>query len=418
MPATPRANQDRYLRTVQRLLEIPAANLETALTHASDAVADALAADKVDAFLYDETRDSLCALGVSTQPLSNLQRRLGLDVLPVSNGGSVVAVYVSGEPLVVADLREMEDELRGVKEGLNARSQIAVPLLVGGKRRGVLAVVSQEPGIFTDDDVAFVKGAARWVGVLAEHSELTASIERTALEAGRRSRAEEIIAVLAHDLRGYLSPVMLRLYLIRNRAVADARKADVDDVDRALRGVTQANALMSDLLDAARLDAGAFQMRLEPVDVATLMTQSAAAIGTPEHAITVESMMPIIVAADAARLRQCIDNVLRNALAHSPEHAPVDVVVSLEQRDGKAWACIEVVDEGPGIPEETLPHLFDRFFTGCQERGGVGLGLYIAHRIAAAHGGEIVADRFPGRGARFTIRLPAVPDADDAGLPA
>jgi signal transduction histidine kinase len=408
MAPTRRLEHDRFLRTLQRLLEIPAADLDTALTHAADAVADALRADKVDAFLYDDTRDSLVALGASTQPLSDLQRRLGLDVLPVSNGGTVVQVFTTGEPLNVPDLLEVEEELRGVKEGLKARSQIAVPLLVGGRRRGVLAVVSQAPAFFTDDDAAFVGSAARWVGVLAEHSELTASIERNALEEGRRTRAEEVINVLAHDLRGYLSPVMLRLYLLRHRAVAQQRDADVADLDHALRGITQVTGLMSDLLEAARLDAGAFQMRLEPIDLSSLVEECAAAQSTPAHRIVVASSGPVVVAADPVRLRQCIANVLANAVTHSPEQASVDVIVRQTRRGADPWAQVEVVDEGPGIPEELLPKVFERFYTGREQRGGMGLGLYIAHRIATAHGGEIAVDRAPGRGARFTLSLRAV----------
>src|SRR5437763_1484985 len=87
----------RALTTLQRLLEMPAADLKSALTHATNAIGEALHADKVDAFLYDESRDSLVAIGTSTQSLSNLQKKLGLDVLPISNGGRVVHVYKTGK---------------------------------------------------------------------------------------------------------------------------------------------------------------------------------------------------------------------------------------------------------------------------------------------------------------------------------
>src|SRR5690242_1870463 len=128
MDAAPPGNQDRFLATLQKLLEIPAADLSTALTHACDALADATAADKVDAFLYDESRDSLVALGSSTQPLSHLQRRLGLDVLPLSNGGRVVYVFKTGETFRSDDLQNDPEELRGIKEGLRIQSKLGVPL--------------------------------------------------------------------------------------------------------------------------------------------------------------------------------------------------------------------------------------------------------------------------------------------------
>src|SRR3954471_18148366 len=88
---------ERHLLTLQRLLDIPCGDLPTALTHACDAISGALGADKVDAFLYQEEKDTLVAMGSSVQPLSALQKRLGLDVLPLSNGGRVVYVYKTGE---------------------------------------------------------------------------------------------------------------------------------------------------------------------------------------------------------------------------------------------------------------------------------------------------------------------------------
>jgi len=138
-------DRERLLATLHRLLEIPAADLKTALTHAANAVADALRADKVDAFLYDETRDSLVALGTSTQPLSNLQKKLGLDVLPLSNGGRVVYVYKTGKTLRTGNLLDDAEELRGVKEGLRIGSKIGVPLDVDGQRRGMMMIASLEP---------------------------------------------------------------------------------------------------------------------------------------------------------------------------------------------------------------------------------------------------------------------------------
>jgi len=408
MDATAPGNQDRFLATLQKLLEIPAADLPTALTHAADALAQATAADKVDAFLYDESRDSLVALGSSTQPLSQLERRLGLDVLPLSNGGRVVHVFESGETFRTGDLQNDPDELRGIKDGLRIQSALGVPLEVAGRRRGMLMLASLKRDFFTDLDAAFVASAARWVGWIAQHSELVQSIERNALEQGRNARAEEIFAVLAHDLRNYIAPVTLRLYKVRSRAETQDRPDDLRDLDAALNGLSRLNALLSDLLDTARLDSGAFEITLQPIELSSFARNSAAALSTAEHEIIVKAALPVVVAGDPTRLRQCLDNVLSNAIGHSPRNAPVNVFVSQVQEDGRGWGRIEVIDEGPGIPAAMLPYVFERFFTAGKRGGGVGLGLYIARRIAMAHGGDVVADRYPGKGARFTIRIPAL----------
>jgi signal transduction histidine kinase len=84
----------------------------------------------------------------------------------------------------------------------------------------------------------------------------------------------------------------------------------------------------------------------------------------------------------------------------------VSAFVSHISKDGRAWGRVEAVDEGPGIPDDLAPHIFERYLTGRGETGGVGLGLYIAKRIAAAHAGDLPADRHPDKGARFTLTLP------------
>src|SRR3954467_8543625 len=89
---------ERHLEILEGLLRIPSANVAATLSHVSDLVARATGADKVDAFLYDPARDSLVAVGSSARPTSVLQRQLGLDVLPLSNGGRTVSVYRTCEP--------------------------------------------------------------------------------------------------------------------------------------------------------------------------------------------------------------------------------------------------------------------------------------------------------------------------------
>jgi two-component system OmpR family sensor kinase len=113
------------------------------------------------------------------------------------------------------------------------------------------------------------------------------------------------------------------------------------------------------------------------------------------------------VGADRARLRQCVDNLISNAATHSPSGAPVYIFIRRYQGEDGEWGQLQVVDEGPGVPDEVMPHLFDRFVTGRAQAGGVGLGLYLADRVARAHGGRIEVESPPGKGARFTMHLPA-----------
>jgi two-component system, OmpR family, sensor kinase len=401
----PGTNTDRFLATLERLLAIPSAELDTALTHACNAVADALHADKVDAFVYDESRDSLVAMGTSTQPLSSLQKKLGLDVLPISNGGRVVYVYKTGKTFLTGHLDEDEEELRGVRFGLKIKSKLGVPLDVGGRRHGMMMVASLQPEFFRGADAIFAEAVARWVAMIAERAELVQEITRNAVEQGRRAVAEELITVLAHDLRNYLSPIAARLQLLRNRALRDHRDDDLREVQKALGGVDRLGRLISDLLDVARLDQGIFQMDVQPTDLASIAREIAKTLSTPDHQVNVAASEETIVAADARRVQQCVENLIANAVQHSPHAAAVNITVSMDRKDERSWGLLTVHNEGPGIPVELLARVFDRFTAGPGSTG-LGLGLYLARRIAVAHGGELTVESQPGKGARFVLRLP------------
>jgi two-component system OmpR family sensor kinase len=404
----------RALVTLERLLEIEAPDLESALTHAANALSDAFAADKVDAFLYDDRRDSLVALGTSTQPLSDLQRNLGLDVLPISNGGRVVYVYKTDKVFRTGNLLADPGELTGVKEGLKIKSKLGVPLHIGSKVRGMIMIASLQGDFFTESDESFVKAAASWVGVVAHRAELMEEISRSALEQGRRSAAEELVTVLAHDIRNYLAPVSGWVYLLRNNSQVRGDEQGLRHADAALRSIKSLSALVTNLLDVARIDRGLFDLDVEPVDLGAISREAAESLSTDDHHVVVRASSPVIVRADRARLRQCLDNLISNAAGHSPKGAPVNLFARQYEREGHQWAELKVVDEGPGVPEDVMPHIFDRFVTGRSGTGGVGLGLYVANRIAQAHGGKIEVESSPGKGARFNLHLPVyrAPDPD------
>ena len=402
----------RQLDLLEALLRITGADPRTTLTHAADLVAAATSADKVDAFVYDAGRDSLNAVGTSTQPLSALQRQLGLDVLPLSNGGRVVYVYKTGKTFLTGRLRDDADELRGVKEGLQIQSKIGVPLEIGGTRRGMMMIASRKPDFFNAEDARFAESIGRWVGILAHRAELAERIARSAVDEGRRAAAEELMTVLAHDLRNYLQPLHLRLELLRRRAERDKRSDDSGDAQAAGKALARLGHLVSDLRDVARIDQGLFDLRPQLFDLAEMVRETAQALSTPERSVsvTLENGEQMLLLGDAARLRQCVENIVANAIQKSPPNAAVSVFVRLQKvRPDGPRALVEVVDQGPGIPQDILPRMFDRFVTrnapGARG-GGLGLGLYLAKRIAEEHGGDLVAESPPGSGARFCLTLP------------
>lgn len=411
----------RHLDVLEALLRVPVGHVRSTLAHVADVVAAVTGADKVDCFLYDPARDCLVAVGTSTQPLSALQRQYGLDVLQISNGGRVVYVYKTGETFLTGHLDRDPEELKGVKEALGIRSKLGLPLEFGGQRRGMMMLASLKPEFFKKDDVPFAESLARWVGILAHRAELAEQMARNAAEQGRRAGAEELVTVLAHDLRNYLQPLHMRLELLRLRAEREGRTEDAADADAAARSVLRLGGLVSDILDVARIDHGVFQIQPEFFDLGALVRDTATMLSTPDHPVivTLEGAESIGVAADPRRLRQCFENIIANAVQKSPAGAPVSVFVTVQKnRPDGALAKVDVVDQGPGIPEDILPHVFDRFVTGATAQGGLGLGLYLAKRIAGVHRGDLTVESKPGQGARFTLTLPLSPESGVIRQPA
>lgn len=183
---------DRRLVTLEGLLSIRSTRLGPALNEAAMPVARALGAEKIDVFLYDPNSDSLVALGASDTPLADRQRRCGLDRLALSNGGRVVSVFRTGISYLDGRVELDDEELRGVRETLRARSQIAVPLLIAGRRRGVLSALSTAADQFDDRDVRFTEAVAGWIGVIAERAELAEGLVKQAFEQGQRDAAAEL----------------------------------------------------------------------------------------------------------------------------------------------------------------------------------------------------------------------------------
>jgi signal transduction histidine kinase len=402
------------LGVLEELLRLPATDLRTALTHACDLVASALHADKVDAFLHDPYRDSLVAVGSSNQPLSSLQKNLGLDVLPVANGGRVVWVFQTGATTATGHLEDDPDEIRGIKEALGVRSQIGVPLDVGAARRGVLMIGSRRPDAFGERDASFAAVVSRWVGLVAHRAELVQSIAESAREDGRRAVAEELMTVLAHDIRNHISPIAMRVGMLQRRAVRAGRADDARDAELVQRTVSRLETLVSEILDVARIDQGVFQMERRPFDLGALVGETAVTLSSPAHPIVAKIAERVVVAADPSRVRQCIENLLSNAIKHSPVTVTITVIVEKRRVGRGEVALVHVVDEGPGIAPELLGTIFDRFVAAPRSGGsGLGLGLHLARSIARIHGGELSVESTVGQGARFTLTLPCDGACDD-----
>ena len=224
---------------------------------------------------------------------------------------------------------------------------------------------------------------------------------------GSEERMRRFVADASHELRTPLTSVRgLAEYGLQQDDAA-SREELLRLMSLIAREADRMGRLVADLLLLARYDAGRPLDRW-PVDLASLAAEAVtrARIVDPGRAITLEAAEPVIVDADEERLRQVIDNLMGNALQHTPPGSPVTVTVT----GGPGRGQLTVADQGPGMTAEQASRVFERFYrtdgARTRGRGGAGLGLAIAASLAAAHGGEITVDTAPGRGAAFHVRLP------------
>ncbi|MDC0768357.1 sensor histidine kinase [Streptomyces sp. HD] len=222
-------------------------------------------------------------------------------------------------------------------------------------------------------------------------------------------RVRQFVADASHELRTPLASIRGYAELTR-RGREDVGPDTKHALGRIESEAGRMTLLVEDLLLLARLDAGRplqfGQTDLIPLVVDTISDARAAGM---DHNWRLDLPdEPALVSADAARLQQVLVNLLCNARNHTP---PGTTVTARVQRRGP-WLCVDVEDNGQGIPPDLLPHVFERFARGDSARsratGSTGLGLAIVQAVATAHGGAVTVDSVPGRTV-FTVHLPALP---------
>lgn len=166
---------------------------------------------------------------------------------------------------------------------------------------------------------------------------------------------------------------------------------------------------VDELLDLSRMQSGQFKMAKETVNVSEILKHCHDIFEVQAKEKNVQLKMtlenPLLVIGDSDRLEQLFSNLLDNAVKNTPSGGK-EQTIARKTADG--FVEVKVIDEGPGIHPEHLPHVFERFYQVTGVRTGVGLGLTIAREIVRAHGGTIEARSEPGEGAEFIVRLPAV----------
>jgi two-component system, OmpR family, sensor kinase len=261
---------------------------------------------------------------------------------------------------------------------------------------GDVALAERVPAVYTDPGTEVGQVGAALNRLLGHVDSALAA--RQASE----TRLRQFVADASHELRTPLAAI---------RGYAElGRREDVDTTGVLERVESQAKrmtALVEDLLLLARIDAGR-PLERGPVDLSALVVECVgdAHVAGPDHRWRLDLPdEPVVVVGDNARLHQVLANLLANARAHTPPDTVVTVGLTESGR-------LTVTDNGPGIPADLQPHIFQRFTRGDSSRsrtaGSTGLGLSIVAAVVTAHGGTVTVDSVPGR-TTFTVTLPLVP---------
>jgi signal transduction histidine kinase len=323
----------------------------------------------------------------------------------------IVHALRKGEMIWIESSEEFRDRYAAANQGFaelaDMQTYVAAPLIHGGETVGAMALHFRE--------AAALGAADRTFTLLLAQATATALYRARVYDAEQEKRRhaelvaqarEDVLGVVAHDLRNPLSLIVTSTELLLEEDLEPAKRRQILEI--AMRAGKQMNRLIEDLLDTVQLDSGKFSLDLEDVEVVTVFRQAEETFLPLAHKrqIHLTAVAPdgVCVWADSFRLSQLLGNLLGNAIKFTPEGGAVTFRATQNGREVE----FDVSDNGPGVPPEQIDRIFDQFWQARKaDKRGVGLGLTIAKGIVDAHGGRIWCQSAPGHGSTFSFTLPA-----------
>ena len=351
-------------------------------------IRDILRADTCAVLLLDADRQELVA-----RSAVGIEEEVEQGVRVPMGAGFAGNVAASRAPIILRDL-DVATVWNPILREKGIKSMFGVPLLVGDDAIGVLHVGTLTPRDFSRDDVELLQLVAERVALAIERArvhEETVLLDQLKLN---------FVAVASHELRTPATAVYGSLATVFARPDLDPQVRD-ELLRTAYEQSDRLRLLLEQLLDLSRLDERTMPVRPRPVAVRSELRQIAqhtVPTGTPIELEIDDSLAAIV---DPLVLERVVSNLLTNALRYGTP----PLVVKAEQKDRHLRIAVE--DHGEGVPEELVPHLFERFTRG-RDAAGTGLGLAIARAYARAHGGDLVYEQ-RDRGAHFELIVPQDP---------
>ncbi len=323
--------------------------------------------------------------------------------------GSIYEMVVAGQTVYRRDMRDQRYPEEAQLLELGLRSRLTAPLLVGSHSIGLVSFARSEADAFTAEEVELVSLIGRLAATAVQNIR-SYNAERHTVEELRRLSAlrADFVSLVSHELRSPMAAVIGSARTLQQRW----RELSPDQRESFLALIADETnrlaALIGDVLDTSRIDAGTFSYTFADVDISQLIQDavSSAMIGQDEVHVSSSVHTPLPrVRGDQERLRQVFLNLIDNATKYSNAGDTVEV----ERRDAKRPRSGHRARLGSRHPAEEQRLIFEKFgrARGGTARPGTGLGLFIARSIVEAHGGTLEVYSVPGRARRFTLSLPA-----------
>jgi signal transduction histidine kinase/CheY-like chemotaxis protein len=327
----------------------------------------------------------------------------------IRTGEAILAEHISPETLEnsVQNLRHLE-----AVNALSPSSAIIVPLRARGRTLGAMALVTDQSSRrrYDQEDLKLARELASRAALLVDNARLYAQA-RAAIRA-----RDDMIAVVSHDLRSPLQSISSAATLLEFESQGRSANRSIEAIKLA---TVQMDRLLHDLLDLSLIDAGQLTVTRELTDTSTLV-EEAQTMFEPlagEKSICLECRIETglpQVRVDRNRMQQALANLLGNAL----KFVPAGGRIALDARREGGRVRIAVSDNGPGIAEDDISKVFDRFWRADRRKErGIGLGLTVAQGIVQAHGGQIGVESRKGEGSTFYILLEAAEAARQVKAP-
>jgi signal transduction histidine kinase len=324
--------------------------------------------------------------------------------------GSVLDEALASQVVYRRDMSDLSYPEEQEFVALGLRSRLVAPLLLGARPIGMISFLREKPDAFSEEELELVALLGRLVATAVQNIRSYESERQTVEELRRLSALRaDFVSLVSHELRSPMAAVIGAARTLQDRwrvLTPDHREAFLaliaDETNRLA-------ALIGDVLDTSRLEAGTFSYSFSDVDLGRLVEDAVATaeIGQDEVRVRAAVKGPVPrVRGDGDRLRQIVVNLIDNAVKYSP--AGDEVEVSVQPENGVVR--IAVTDRGPGIPRDQQRLIFEKFGRADvpgNAKPGTGLGLFIARAIAEAHGGTLDVRSGFGAGTTFVLTLPA-----------